>query len=379
MLLIDDERTQRIVLREAMEREGFAVEEAEDGLSGLAAFDRVRPDIVLLDVRMPGMDGFATCLELRRRPTGDRVPVVMLTVLNDATSIDRAYEVGATDFISRPVAWSILGRRLRYMLRASEAFKELAKSEADLVRRVAERTAALDESNRRLEAANRELEAFTYSVSHDLRAPLRAIDGFTEMLSRDLETREKPTALEHLQRIRAAAGRMTHLIDDLLKLASVARQEISRQEVDLSAIAREVTDSLAQADPSRKPQLVVEPGMRANADPRLLRIVLENLIRNAWKFTSRTPEPRIEIGKREGCGAPVYFVRDNGVGFDEQLADKLFAPFQRLHSQDEFEGNGIGLSIVKRIIARHEGRIWAEAQVERGATFFFCLAPSCGQ
>lgn len=375
VLLIDDERTQRIVLREALEREGFAVEEADSGLTGLEVFDRVRPDIVLLDVRMPGMDGFSTCTELRRRPSGDRIPIVMLTVLNDATSIDHAYEVGATDFITRPVAWSILGRRLRYMLRASEAFKELAKSEADLVRRIAERTAALDESNRRLEAANRELEAFTYSVSHDLRAPLRAIDGFTEMLAKNLGAGLDPASADRLDRIRAASGRMTRLIDDLLKLAGVARHEICKGDVDLSAMASEVAEALAIADPDRKMQVVVERGIRANADPSLLRIALENLLCNAWKFTSRTPQPRIEIGKLEASGNPVYFVRDNGAGFNQQFAERLFTPFQRLHTQAEFEGTGIGLSIVSRIIARHEGRIWAESQEGQGATFFFSLTP----
>lgn len=375
VLLIDDEQTQRIVLREALEREGFAVAEADSGLTGLEVFDRVGPDIVLLDVRMPGMDGFSTCSELRRRPSGDRIPIVMLTVLNDATSIDRAYEVGATDFITRPVAWSILGRRLRYMLRASEAFKELARSEADLVRRIAERTAALDESNRRLEAANRELEAFTYSVSHDLRAPLRAIDGFTEILARDLGAGLDSASTDRIQRIRAASSRMTRLIDDLLKLAGVARHEICRQDLDLSGMAIEVAEALALADPDRKTDVVVERGLRANADPSLLRIALENLLCNAWKFTSRTPEPKIELGKLEASGNPVYFVRDNGAGFNQQLAGRLFAPFQRLHSQTEFEGTGVGLSIVSRIIARHDGRIWAESQEGQGASFFFSLAP----
>ena len=373
VLIIDDERTQRIILREALEQDGYAVAEAENGLAGLEEFDRVRPDIVLLDVRMPVMDGFAACSAMRSRTYGENVPILMFTVLDDPDSIDHAYEAGATDFVTKPVVWPILGRRLRYMLRAGEAFQNLARSEADLSRRVAERTAELDSSNRRLEVTNRELEAFTYSVSHDLRAPLRAIKGFTDLLFQNPITGLDASSTDHLHRIRAAANRMDQLVVDLLDLSKVTRHEICRSDVDLSALALEVTEALARDHPYRQVEVLVEPGMLAEADPGLLRTLLENLLGNAWKFTERTAAARIAIGTLATDGGTAYVVRDNGAGFDMQYADRLFAPFQRLHTQTEFAGSGVGLAIVQRIVARHDGRVWAEGEPERGAVFYFTL------
>ncbi len=225
-----------------------------------------------------------------------------------------------------------------------------------------------------LEAANKELEAFSYSVSHDLRAPLRSLDGFSLALLEDYAGTLDAAAGSHLQRIRAAAQRMGLIIDDLLKLSRVTRADLRVEQVDLSALARATADDLRQRDPGRGVEFVIADGLSAAGDPRLLRMVLDNLLGNAWKFTSRCKHARIEFGARgEDGGSGFFFVKDNGAGFDMAHAGKLFGAFQRLHGPEEYEGTGIGLATVQRIIHRHGGRVWAEGEVGGGATLFFTL------
>ncbi len=261
----------------------------------------------------------------------------------------------------------------RYERRGGDAMAALIRSRnevrsanADLERRVAERT-------RQLEAANRELEAFAYAVSHDLRAPLRSMSGFSQIL---LET--PPPGLDersrhYLQRIHDAGLRMSALIDDLLNLSRIGRSELTARPISLSQIAAEAAAAVRERYPAHEVELEIAPGMEVSADPRLLRIALENLIGNAWKYTARSSPARVSIGSQAGESGPAFFVRDNGVGFDMKYADKLFMPFQRLHPETEFPGSGIGLVTVQRIIARHGGRIWAQAKPDEGATFYFTL------
>jgi PAS domain S-box-containing protein len=244
--------------------------------------------------------------------------------------------------------------------------EEIRTLNAELEQRVIDRT-------RKLEVANKELESFSYSVSHDLRAPLRSIDGFSRILQEDQAERLDDEGRESLSKIRASTQHMGRLIDDMMKLSRVTLTELRRSPVDLSALARVVAEGLRTAEPQRSVELVIEPGLTAPADEHLMRIVLENLLGNAWKFTGHQPTPRIEFGRTERDGAPAYFVRDNGAGFEQQYAHKLFQAFQRLHSPSEFPGTGIGLATVQRVIHRHGGRVWAEAELERGATFFFTL------
>lgn len=235
--------------------------------------------------------------------------------------------------------------------------------------RVRERTAELL-------TAMRELESFSYSVSHDLAAPLRGIDGFSRMIEEDYADQLDERGRDYLNRIRAGTQRMHRLIDDLLGLARITRNEMNRQMVDLSAVAGELCSELTRAEPDRRAEFLIQPSMRVYADANLLRIALDNLLRNAWKFTGRHEDARIEIGCLQHDRELVYFVKDDGAGFDMRYATKLFGPFQRLHSAGEFSGSGIGLAIVHRIVQRHGGRIWAEAEVERGACFFFTLEPA---
>jgi signal transduction histidine kinase len=231
----------------------------------------------------------------------------------------------------------------------------------------------IQRTNRDLRAANKELEAFSYSVSHDLRTPLRSIDGFSQALLEDYADKLDATAQDHLQRVRRAAQRMAALIDDMLNLSRVTRCELHRETLDLSAIANLIATDLQEAEPGRQVEFVIESGLSAEGDPQLLRAAMENLLRNSWKYTSGHPTARIEFGRSEENGKHSFFVRDDGAGFDPRYADRLFGAFQRLHTAKEFPGTGVGLATVQRIIHRHGGEIWAVGAVEKGATFYLTL------
>jgi PAS domain S-box-containing protein len=246
------------------------------------------------------------------------------------------------------------------------AEEDLAALNLTLEERVASRTA-------QLEATNRELESFAYSVSHDLRAPLRAIDGFSQMIAEDAGERLDAADLEHLQRVRGAAQRMAMLIDGLLSLSRTSRKDVLREPVDVSAMATSILAELREADPEREVEVVVAPGMRVDADAALLRVILSNLLGNAWKFTSRRAVAHIEVGVTDAGGERALFVSDDGAGFDAATAQHLFGAFQRFHTSAEFAGDGIGLATVQRLVARHGGRVWAQARAGEGATFYFTL------
>lgn len=268
---------------------------------------------------------------------------------------------GETDGLCRVfgVVWDVTERHMRE--------QEVRELNATLERRVRERTAEL-------EAALAELESFSYSVAHDLRAPLRGLDGFSRILSDEYGDRLDETGRDYLRRIGAASRRLDRLIDNLLKLSRISQSRMERVPVNLSGMAREVAIALQAAQPERKADFVIERHLRAVGDPVLLRALLENLLGNAWKYSSRKARTRIEFGSRPLAGGETaFFVRDNGDGFDMAQAGKLFAPFQRLHAADEFAGTGVGLASVARTVARHGGRVWAEAVRGEGATFYFTL------
>jgi light-regulated signal transduction histidine kinase (bacteriophytochrome) len=224
-----------------------------------------------------------------------------------------------------------------------------------------------------VELANQELESFSYSVSHDLRSPLRCIDAFSRIVLEDCGPALGAEGRDHIQRIRHAAQQMTKLIEELLALARVTRSEMRHGEVALTALARSIADQLQASQPERDVTFITDEDIRGYGDATLLGVVLENLLGNAWKFTSKRAHAEIRFGRMVRDGKPTYFVRDNGAGFDMAYAPKLFAPFQRLHSAQEFEGTGVGLATVQRVVQRHDGRVWAESKIDGGATFYFTL------
>jgi PAS domain S-box-containing protein len=251
---------------------------------------------------------------------------------------------------------------LRGFVKITRDVTEKRKAEQEIVRRSLE-----------LEAANKELEAFSYSVSHDLRAPLRAIEGFSQALHEDYHQQLDDTAKDYLRRTSSATHRMGELIDDLLNLSRVTRAEMYKERIDLSKLASEVAQELKSREPERAISLKIAEGLQAEGDSRLIRVALQNLIGNAWKFTSKRPQAEIEFGQQSSNGDRAFFVRDNGAGFDQSYASRLFGAFQRLHAANEFPGTGIGLATVQRIVHRHGGSVWAEGIVNRGATIYFTL------
>jgi signal transduction histidine kinase len=263
---------------------------------------------------------------------------------------------------------------LRALADSTSIAIEAADVFANLERKVADRTAEVNQRNTELEVLNRELEAFSYSVAHDLRSPLITIDGFAQVLLENLTETLDDTNKKHLERITTAVRRMHRLINDLLGLSKIVRAPMNTTTVDFACIAWEIAHNLEESAPDRKAEFIIAEDICVQGDYGLLRIVVENLMSNAWKFTSRKEATRIEVGKgTDPCGHTVYFVRDNGAGFDPRYASKLFSPFQRLHPESKFTGTGIGLATVQRVIHRHGGQIWAESAVDRGATFFFTL------
>jgi PAS domain S-box-containing protein len=492
ILIVDDEPITRDTMEALLSGAGYQLVTAASGAEGLLKATEFLPDLILLDVMMPGMDGFETCRLLRNNERLGLVPVLLVTALDDHASRLRGLEAGADDFIAKPFDAAELRARVRTITRldryrrllaeqarferlielspdgiliveaggtvrlanpamlrmlgyeAPEAMTGqpmlsiLAADEAatytagfdqvmanppaavsfetvlkrvdgttfsaeinagyfdwdgraavqlitrditdrkqaerrihelneELERRVRERTA-------QLEATNRELESFSYSVSHDLRAPLRSVDGYSQALLEDCAGLLDETGRQHIQRIRNASQRMAQLIDGLLTLSRLTRLEMQRERLSLSVLARSIAQELQQREPDRHVEFSIADGLEARADARLMRAALENLLGNAWKYTARHEQPRIEFGAQpQPSAAPVYFVRDNGAGFDMAYVDRLFVAFQRLHSAQEFPGDGIGLATVRRIIHRHGGRVWAEGAPNQGATFYFSL------
>jgi light-regulated signal transduction histidine kinase (bacteriophytochrome) len=251
---------------------------------------------------------------------------------------------------------------------------DLTRSFQEMMNQRREVVKLKDEFYAGIVAANKELEAFSYSVSHDLRAPLRAIDGFSKELLTNCEDRLDERGKDDLRRIRAATQRMGQLIDDLLELSRLTRSELKFETVDLSTQVQDIEQKLAASDPQRQVEYVTAPDLTAAGDPHLLQIALENLLQNSWKFTRPRSRPKIEFGVLNQNGDRTYFIRDNGVGFNMAYAEKLFKPFQRLHDSKEFPGTGIGLALVQRIIYRHGGKVWVEAEENKGATFYFTLS-----
>lgn len=280
----------------------------------------------------------------------------------------------ALDFLLLIAAFEQLRRAESNRARIAAGAAQIASLNEELTTLNSELESRVDERTHELAVSNQELEAFSYSVSHDLRAPLRTIDGFSLALQEDFADKLNDEGRNYIERVRNGVQRMGTLIDSLLQLSRVTRSEIQRERVDLSQLSTLVFRELQAGDPQRQVEWVAQPDVTAEADSRLMRVAFENLIGNAWKFTEKTPNARIEFGSSPREGETVYFIRDNGAGFDMQYVDRLFTAFQRLHGERDFKGSGIGLATVSRIIRRHHGAIWAEGEPGHGATFYFTLA-----
>jgi signal transduction histidine kinase len=405
ILIVDDIETNRKLLRVNLECEGIETFEAADGIEALAALEREKADAIISDILMPHMDGYRLCREVRKNKGFGEVPFIFYTSTYTSPGDERlAMNCGADRYIKKPAPVAVILAAIRELSdpqrrrptptaqaeeslvmreynetlvrkleerneKLERAREEIAMANEQLERRVKERTAELL-------LANQELEAFSHSIAHDLRSPLTAIDGFSYLLVDECRGKVSARAMDRLRFISEAASRMNELTNDLLRFARANRAEMSLEEMNLSALATAVLQDLQAMQPERSAECTVAPGIMAIGDFGLLRIVLENLLNNAWKYTGKTEMAQIEFGAGAQDGAPVFFVRDNRAGFDMAAAGKLFSAFCRLHSSTDFVGTGIGLSTVQRIITRHGGRIWADSSVGRGATFFFTLGAS---
>jgi light-regulated signal transduction histidine kinase (bacteriophytochrome) len=341
------------------------VKAVSDGLAALEAARHFPSDLILSDVMMPKMNGFELLKALRSDSSLQKIPVILLSARAGEEAKVEGLQAGADDYLIKPFSARELLARVKtnldlHRVRHQETIKELE-------RMVIERTA-------QLQAVNKELEAFSYSISHDLRAPLRAIDGFSQAIIDEYVDKLDEQGKSYLQRIHHGSQQMAQLIDDMLNLSKLTRGKLNIQEhINLSLIVQDIAAELERQSPERQVEFHIQDNVIVRGDQSLLQSVLQNLLENAWKFTSKHSKSCIEFGTLKQNGRLVCYVRDDGAGFESIYAGKLFGAFQRLHSANEFPGTGIGLASIQRIINRHGGEVWAEAEVEKGATFFFTL------
>lgn len=402
ILLVDDHPENLLAIGAILETPSYNLVKALSGEEALKCLLYHDFAVILMDVQMPGMDGFETAAVIRNRKRSRHTPIIFLTAIDKSQNrVVTGYELGAVDYLFKPVVPEILQSKVAVfvdLFRKTEEIKQqaaqLAIANQQLAEEIIQRRQAEEQVNKLnqdleqraldLEATNQELRAFNYAVSHDLRGYINRIAGFSQALLEDYVDKLDVEGKRYLQAVYSATYRMKDLMNDLLRLSKVTHWELQYQSVNFSALAQEITTELKQAAPQRQVEVAIMPDIVVQGDRGLLKIALENLLGNAWKYTSKKTGSCIEFGlwksevaipksPRGPSNGVMYFVRDNGVGFDMSEADKLFNPFYRLHTATEFEGTGIGLATVQRIIHRHGGQIWAESKVEQGTTFYFTL------
>jgi len=385
ILTVDDSLTHLHEVGDQLRQEGYDVIPARSGEEAIELLAVQSVDCILLDLVMPGLSGQETCRRIKASAQWRDIPLIMHTGLEEQAAMIEGINAGADDYIAKSSDSQVLCARVRAQLRRKQfedehrnfreqlLQKELEIATANAARELAETRSAFVEE---LERKNGELEAFSYSVSHDLRTPLRSIGAYSRLLLEEHAGGLDAEAQDFLLQVCKSAQRMSEIIDDLLSLARVGQADLNRGWISLFSMAREVVEELRKKEPDRQVTLHIEEPLTVHADGRLMRVALENLLGNAWKFTAKVSDARIVVGAAPEDGGTAFFVRDNGAGFDMRHAKNLFQAFQRLHTESEFPGIGIGLATVKRIVDRHGGRIWAQGVVDQGSTFYFTISPS---
>ncbi|HWD39860.1 MAG TPA: response regulator [Fimbriimonas sp.] len=392
ILVVDDKPSNTLALEALLEPLGGQVVSASSGREALRYLLRNEVAVILMDVQMPDMDGYETASLIRERPRTQYTPIIFITAVNtDERQAFQGYSVGAVDYITKPFNPDILLSKVGVFVQLYRKEKQLRDQATKLHRaemdalELKQRERERELEQEKIRAVNRlleekvqertaELEAFCYSVSHDLRAPLRGIHVSASILEQELGSQVDEELRNALGRVKGAAKKMDELISALLSLSRVTRSELQSTGVDLSKLAATVAEEIRSADPERTVSVEIQPDMIANGDQELIRSMLYNLIGNAWKFTANQPNGHISIGISSPVdGRQVFFVKDNGAGFDQRYVHKLFQPFERLHSADEYPGSGVGLATVQRIVRKHGGNVWAEGEEGKGAQFFFTL------
>ncbi|MEN6622780.1 MAG: ATP-binding protein [Smithella sp.] len=370
ILIVDDKDENLYTLEQILKETDADIISARNGNDALIASLNHEFALAILDVQMPEMDGYELADFLRSDTRTKNLPVIFLSaVYSDEYHVFKGYESGAVDFITKPYNPKIFLSKVNHFLSRNKLLHELQKEIADRKRIEVD----LQTRTKELEAANKELESFSYSVSHDLRAPLRAIDGYSRMLVKEMKNKPTAESERKLKIIRENIGKMEQLIDDLLAFSRLGRQAMTINPIDIGSLVDELWSGIYAINPGRSMELRKDKLPQAHGDAHLVKQVLFNLMANAVKFTKIREHAIIEIGGNDEGSNVLIYIKDNGAGFNMDYYNKLFNVFQRLHSSEEFEGTGIGLATVQRIINKHNGRIWAEGKVDQGATFYFSL------
>jgi signal transduction histidine kinase len=380
ILVVDDVLENLVALEAILDQLNLNIVKATSGSEALRYLLEYEFAVILLDMYMPEMDGLETAKLIRLRENSKNTPIIFLTAYQ-AGEMDvlQAYSVGGFDLLTKPIIPAILLYKVEVLVNLFNHNKILAEhmQQLEIINaELAKQLETIQQLNYQLADTNEQLEAFVYSTTHDLRAPLRIIQSFGKILQDKHAIDLAPEGQDYLKHMVTKAQSMAQLIDDLLNLAYASQSELSREEVNISQIAQEILDELISLSPERSVETRIQPNLMVRADKNLLKIALDNLLRNAWKFTALCKFPVIEFSMIQHQKRRIYLVRDNGVGFDMEHGEKLFKPFQRLHSKNDFDGTGIGLTIVRRIVERHGGAIWFEAAIDYGATFYFTLNPT---